>query len=148
VTTLKEILCTPQNRPQVVRDAADLVEREVDSKSGLSGIAIKTAFKAVKALKPGLISEVVDNLLDKFVDKLEPFYTDWVAAGKKEKFDAYLISRRSQVTNALLSVTDDRAKTVHNTTLKKSYAALRPQGEKQVDAALPGLGRSLSKYVT
>jgi hypothetical protein len=147
VPTLKEILCSPENRPSVVKDAAQLVEDEVNSKGGISGIAIKAAFKAVRAVKPGLIQEVVDNLLERFIDKLEPFFTEWNNAGKKEPFGSYLANRKGQVANALLTVTDDRARSVQNPVLKKSYQTLRPQGEKQVEAAVPGLGTKLGKYV-
>lgn len=145
--TLKEILCSPDNRPKVVKDAARLVESEVDSKGGLSGLAVKTAFKAVKTIKPGLIEEVVDHLLDRFVDQMEPFYADWISSGKQLAFDAFLNAKKPQVANALLTVTDERARQVHNATLKKSYQALRPQGEKHVEAAIPNLGRVVGRYV-
>lgn len=148
--TLKEILCAPERRPQVVQDAAKLVDQEVDSKGGISGAGIKLAYKAVTKIKPGLIAEVVDGLLDKFVDKMEPFYTEWQNGGKQGSFEAFLTnpSRKNRVANALLGVTDDRARTVHNATLKKSYEALRPQGEKHVEAAIPGLARMVNKYLT
>lgn len=147
MSTLKDILCAPEKRPQVVRDAARLVETEVDSKSGLSGIAIKTAFKAVSKVKPGLVAEVVDSLLERFVEQLEPFHKEWVDGGKKESFEGFITARKSKVANALLGVTDARARQVHNQTLKKSYEALRPQGEKHVEAAVPGLGRALGRYL-
>jgi hypothetical protein len=147
VSTLKEILCTPTTRPRVVQDAARLVESEVDARSGLSGLAIKAAFKAVQTLKPGLVTEVVDHLLEKFVDRLEPFHKQWVDGGKKASFESFLVDRRTQVANALLAVTDERAKNVQNKTLKSSYEKLRPKGEKEVEAAVPGLARTLSRYL-
>jgi hypothetical protein len=36
---------------------------------------------------------------------------------------------------------------VKNTTIKKTYETLRPQGEKHVTAAVPGLGRVIQRYV-
>jgi hypothetical protein len=147
VTTLKEILCAPPNRPKVVQDAARLVNDEVESKSGLGGIAIKTAYKAVNKIKPGLIPEVVDSLLDRFVDRMEPFYAEWKSGAAKESFESFMVSRKNRVANALLGVTDERARTVQNTTLKKSYEALRPQGEKHVEAAIPGLARLVTRYL-
>ncbi len=147
MTALKDILCSPDKRPQVVRDAARLVETEVDSKGGLSGIAIKAAFKTVTKLKPGLVPEVVDSLLERFVEQLEPFYKEWVDGGKKEPFDGFLNARKTRVANALLAVTDARARQVSNQTLKKSYEALRPQGEKQVEAAIPNMGKTLGRHL-
>jgi hypothetical protein len=147
VTTLKDILCTDPNRPKVIADAARLVDDEVKSKGGLSGLAIKAGYKAVTAIKPTVITEAVDGLLDRFVEKLEPFHTSWEGGGKTPAFDQYLMGKKSDVTNALLSVTDDRAKKVENKTIKKAYESLRPQAEKHVGDAIPNFTRLLGKYV-
>ncbi|CAN0556736.1 unnamed protein product, partial [Laminaria digitata] len=146
VTSLKEIVSSDQ-RPAIIRDAVNLVDSEVSSKSGLSGMAIKAGYKAVKTVKPTLIQDAVNNLLDKFVEKLEPFFTAWVDGGKSGTFDAHLSGQKNAVANALLSVTDERARSVDNKTIRKTYEKLRPQGEKNVEAAVPGLGRLLQKYV-
>jgi hypothetical protein len=146
VATLKETLLTPENRPKVVDDAVRLVDSEVASKGGLSGIAIKTGYKAVNSVKPTLVREAVDTLLDRFVERLEPFAKEWEDKGKSGGFDAFLSSRSKQVANALLGVTDDRARSIASGTVKKTYDALRPQGEKNVEAAVPGLGRLLARY--
>ena len=147
VSTLKDIVCAPENRDSVIADTVKLVDSEVAKKGGISGIAIKTGYKIVNGLKPTLVRDAVNNLLDKFVDKLEPFYADWVAKNKTPGFDAFLSGQSSTVANALLAVTDDRARNVDNATIKKTYEKLRPQGEKNVVAAVPGLGQLLAKYV-
>lgn len=147
MSTLKDLLLNPSVRPRVVDDTTRLIDAEVSAKGGLSGAAIKVGYKAVTAIKPTLVREAVDNLLDRFVDRMEPFYADWVTKGKSPGFDAFLTSRANQVANALLGVTDDRAKTVANGTIKKTYEKLRPQGEKNVEAAIPGLGRMVSRYL-
>jgi uncharacterized protein DUF6918 len=145
VPTLKELLCAPEIRWNVIRDTAQLVESEVASKSGISGLAIKAGYKAVKAIKPSLIPDAIDNMLDRFVERLEPFYTEW-STTKAQPIDSFLNARASQVANALLSVTDDRARSIQNGTIKKTYDTLRPHGEKNVIAAVPGLGRMISRY--
>ena len=43
----------------------------------------RTAFKAVSKVSPSLVENVVDNLLDKFVGKLEPFFTEWDDGGRQ-----------------------------------------------------------------
>ena len=147
MTTLNEILCTGDNRAKVVQDAARLVEDEVASKKGLSGMAVKAAFKAVKKVKPGLIPETVDHLLEEFVGRMEPFMDKWEGAGRKPDFETFLNQNANDVTNALLGVTDDRAKKADNRILTRAYYSLRPQGEKNVKAAMPGIGRMMRKYV-
>ena len=148
VSGLSEKICNSQNRANVVRDAAALVDSEVRSKSGLSGMAIKTAYKAVSKVSPGLVANVVDGLLDKFVATLEPFFAEWDEGGRSGSFEAHLSKQSNKVANALLTVTDNRAQTVDNRTLKKAYSSLRPQGEKNVQAAVPGLGRVLDRYLS
>ncbi|MBK8013262.1 MAG: hypothetical protein IPK13_18140 [Deltaproteobacteria bacterium] len=145
MSTLKETLLTTEKRPRLVQDTAALVEREVSAKGGISGIAIKTGYKAVKALKPTLIEEAIDSLLDEFVVELEPFHTEWEGVGKSPSFDRYLEQRPQAVATALLRVTDRRALHVSHRTIKKTYDALRPHAEKNVIAAVPGLGRVLAK---
>ena len=147
MSTLKDIVCSADNRENVINDTVRLVDSEVSKKGGISGLAIKAGYKVVNSLKPTLVRDAVNNLLDKFVDRLEPFYADWVAKDKAQPFDAFLSGQSNAVANALLSVTDDRARSVENATVKKTYEKLRPQGEKNVMAAVPGLGQLLARYV-
>lgn len=148
VSKLAEVLLTDEIKPKLVTATTKLVDDEVRAKSGLSGMAIKAGYKAVNAIKPTLVREAVDNLLPKFVDKLEPFFTAWVDGGKSGTFGAHLKAKPRDVANALLAVTDDRAKNVDNKTIKKTYEKLRPQGEKNVEAAVPGLGRTLDQFIS
>jgi hypothetical protein len=144
--TLKEILLVPGNRPKVVSDCVQLVQEEVDSKGGLSGLAIKAAYAVVKAVKPGFITEAVDHMLDDFVDKLEPFWAD--AQAKNEPVGALMNARAGQVSDALLSISDARAARAKNQGVKKAYEKLRPTGKKNVEAAVPRLGRLIAKYTS
>ncbi len=146
VTELKEVLLEPGVRAKVVKDAETLVDSEVKSKSGFSGLAIKAGYKAVRAIKPELIPEAIDHMLDRFVEQLEPFYADWVANGKDGGFDQFLIGKKAQVANALLAVTDERARNASGT-VRKTYDSLRPKGLQNVEAAVPGLGRVIQRYV-
>lgn len=143
---LKSILTDPARRQQVVRDAERLLDDEVNAKSGLSGLAIKGAFKVVKGARPGMIPDVIDGLLDDFASRLDPFYQAHLTnAGGKSLVDAFT-SRKGEIADALLGITDDRARTTRHTTLKKAYEQLRPQGKKNVEEAVPGLARLVEKH--
>ena len=144
--TLTEILTVPGTRPKVVADCATLVQEEVDSKGGLSGLAIKAAYAVVKAVKPGFIGEAVDHMLDDFVNRLEPFWAD--AQAKNEPIGALMNGRAGQVADALLTISDERAARSTNGTLKKTYEKLRPTGKKHVEAAVPRIGRLVAKYTS
>lgn len=143
---LKDILLETGKRPRVATDCEKLIDEEVASKGGLSGLAVKGAFAMVKALKPGIIHEAVDGLLDSFVERLEPVYTEFQANSGGKKLPDYLAARSGEVADALLGITDERAQRSKNSSLRKAYEKLRPQGKKHVEEAMPRLGRLIEKH--
>jgi hypothetical protein len=144
--TLADKLLTKEVRPKVVAEAALVVDAEVQDKGGLSGLAIKAAYGVVKAVKPGVIPEVMESLMDDFVARLEPFYAEWLKKSDPP-FGQYIAGRSDAVADALLAITDDRARISHNGTMKKAYEKLRPTGKKHVEAAVPRLGRMVQGYL-
>jgi hypothetical protein len=146
MATLTDILLVPGNRPKVVADCVQVINEEVDSKGGLTGLAVKGAYAVVKAIKPGFINESVDHMLDDFVKRLEPFYAE--AQAKNEPVGPLLNARAPQVADALLAISDERASRSTNQTLKKAYEKLRPTGKKHVEQAVPRIGRLIQKYAS
>ena len=144
--TLKESLEVDGKRPILVRACCGLIDQEVARKRGLSGLAVKGAFKAIKAIKPGFIPDIVDNLWDEFVVQLEPYHTQWQQT-PDGAFGPYLLARDSQVVNSLLEVTDGRARTTKMAAVKKLYTKLRPSAEGHVREALPGMSRLMDRHV-
>ncbi|MBL8601022.1 MAG: hypothetical protein JNK72_03765 [Myxococcales bacterium] len=141
---LKTVLTDPARRAEVIRDAERLLEDEVDRKSGLSGLAIKGAFKVVKGAKPGMVHDVIDGLLNDFAARLDPIYQAYLA--QKGDIVGYFTGRKGDVADALLGITDDRARTTRHTALKKAYESLRPQGKKNVEEAVAGIARLIDKH--
>ena len=144
MATLKERLGNGAKRDSVVDDACRVLDQEVADKSGLTGIAIKGAYKLVQGVKPGFVRHVVDNLLDDFLDALEPTYQE--ALAKNIPPGQYLRSNADRVADALLAVTDRRAQKADNALIKKTYEKLRPSAKKQVEAAAPRLADLLQKH--
>jgi hypothetical protein len=144
--TLTEILLVPGNRPKVIGDCVQLINEEVDSKGGLTGLAVKGAFAVVKAVKPGIINESIDHMLDDFVARLEPFWAE--AQSKNEPVGPLMNARAPQVADALLAISDERAARAKNQNLKKAYEKLRPTGKKHVEQAVPRVGRLIQKYAS
>jgi hypothetical protein len=142
--TLTDVLLEPGKRPQVVQDCVGLIDDEVRSKSGLTGVAVKGGYAIVKKVKPGIIPEAVDNLLNDFVDKLEPFFADFRA--QQSPLATYFARRDQEIANALLAITDQRARRSDHTALKKAYEKLRPTGVKHTAAAVPGIARLIAKH--
>jgi hypothetical protein len=138
--SLADKLTKPPQREVVVNDCVALIDAEVKSKGGLSGAAVKVGYGVVKTVKPRFVGEVIDGLLDEFVEKLAPFYEDWSKTANGRSFGTYLTSRKDAASEALLAVTDGRAKVAKNGSVKKMYEKMRPSAKKHVEEALPRLG--------
>ena len=122
-----------------------MVSDEVNEKRGFTGLAVKAAFKAVKAFKPNIIESVMEALLDEFATQLEPFYSDYLKSGEPD-LKSYLCQRDEEIADALLKITDSRAERSKLKTLVKAYEKLRPQGRKHVAEAVPSIANLLQKY--
>jgi hypothetical protein len=147
VKELKTLLSDESRRTAIVNDCVQLVEAEVRSKGGISGIAIKAAFGVVKTLKPRILQEAVDGMIDDFVVNLQPYYAQYQEEGCPGSLASYLPPRAGQVAEALLSISDARARRSKNGTMVKAYERLRPKGKAHVEQAAPGIGALLDKYV-
>ena len=145
MATLTEHLTSAAKRQRVLDDCVFLIDEEVGKKGGLSGIAIKAAFMTVKAVKPGFVREAVDHLLDDFAARLEPFYQSHQKEPQRPLKD-HLIANGAAVADALLGITDERAGRAKNATVKKAYEKLRPSAKKNVEEAVPGIGRLVEKH--
>ena len=145
--TLQEILLAPDIQPRVIADCRKLIDEEVSEKSGVSGAAVKLAYKTVKAFAPGYIQHMVKSLLPDLAGQLEPYWADFNASGGSE-FGDYLAKRGNEVAEALLSVTDARAARSSRPTIIKAYKTVRGSAVKNVEAALPRVGDLVLKYAT
>ena len=143
--TLQEILLAPDTQPQVMADCYTLIEQELSDKSGMSGAAVKLAYKTVNTFMPGHVQHMVGVLLPDMVAQLEPFWVDFCASGSSG-FGDYLAKRGDEVTQALLSVSDARAAGSGRPTVVKAYSSVRGSAVKHVEAALPRVGDLVQKY--
>ena len=140
--SLQEILTEPQIRPVVVRECVDLVDAEVAGK----GLIIRGAYKTVAKIKPGFVKAAIDGLLDDWLEKMEPYYSGWRDSGSGA-FSEHLNTRKSEVADSLLQVTDERATTSKHRTAAKMYNKLRPSALKNVEGAVPGLAKIVEKHL-
>ena len=134
--SLVETLKDAGRRRAVVDAGVRVIEQEVSDKSGLSGLAIKGTFKVVQGLKPGFVPQALNHLIDDFAAKIDPFWQD--CQDRNEEPRGYFIRRGADIANALLSITDDRARRGQGPA-RTAYEKLRPEGVKHVLSAMPRL---------
>jgi hypothetical protein len=143
--TLHDILTAPQTLPNVVKDGIALVDGQISDKSGISGAAIKLAYKAVTTFSPDHIQYMVYTLMPQMAEKLQPYWDDFLAAGGGA-FGDYLAKRGEEASETLLSITDARAEGSNRPVIVKAYKSVRGSAAKNVMAALPDLGALVQKY--
>ena len=143
--TLHESLLAPDVRPQVVADCETLVNGELSTMSGVSGTAVKLAYKAVRTYDAGHIHYMIESLLPNLADALQPYWTDFTAAGGSG-FGDHLAKHEDEVCEALLAITDERGRDSGRPVIVKAYKTVRGSAAKHVKAALPAVGALVEKW--
>jgi hypothetical protein len=144
MATLAEALTSDAKKTAVVDDCCTLIDQEVADKGGLSGIAIKAGYSAVKGIKPGFIKHVVGDLLPEFARVLDPIYAEAKSANRP--VSEFFVSNSGRVADALLSITDEKAQRSKSGVVKGTYDKLRGMAKKNVEAAVPRLGKLVERH--
>jgi hypothetical protein len=143
---LKDKLLVAGVRPKVVADCVVVVDSEVASKKGLGGAVIKTGYKAFKAIRPSIVKEAVEHLLDDFVNVMDVRYAEYQEAGASS-FESWAVPRDTQIANDLLGITDAIINKSDKAALKKIYGGLRKIAERNVAQAVPAISRLIDKHM-
>lgn len=143
--TLPEILLSPDIQPQVVAESLTLIDAELADKSGISGNAVKLAYKTVSSFASGYVRQTVQSIVPEAAERLQPYWAEFRADGGAG-FGDYLAKRGEEVAESLLSITDAWAAESDNAIVVKAYRAVRSGAARHVEAALPRLGDLVDKY--
>ena len=141
---LNDVLTDEAQRASIIEDVCRLVDDEVGKQKGLSGMAVKAGYKLVQGVKPGFVRRVVESLLPEFAAALEPIREKAVSQG--QSVSSFFSTNSEEVAEALLAVTDGRAQSSDHGSIKGAYSKLRGSARKNVESAVPGLGRIIEKY--
>jgi hypothetical protein len=146
VAALSDVVKDPAKRRKVVDDCVAMIDAEVGDKRGLTGAAIKAAYMTVKNIKPGFVGSAMNDLLDPFSQKVDPFWADCQA--KKSNARQFFSLKKTEIANALLSITDARADRSEHKVLVKAYHRLRPQAVNHIGDAMPRLADVIVKHAS
>jgi hypothetical protein len=146
--TLQERLLAPDVQPQVVADCQDLVEHEVADLAGVTGTAVRLAYKTVRTFDAGHIRVMIESLIPDVAAALQPYWADFGAEYPADsgEFGGYLAGREDEVAESLLAITDERRRMSQRATVVKAYNTVRGSAVKHVKAALPALGALVQKH--
>lgn len=144
---LKILIENKELRKQLVADCVMLIDNQIQSKKGISGITVKTAYGLVRKLKPKMINRAVNSLLDDFARQLQTYYHHYQEEGSNGSLEQFFSARTGDVAESLLQITDQRANLSSNKTAVKVYHKLRPRGKEHVEIAVPEIGKLLDTFM-
>ena len=144
MSTLPDVLTNEAKKSEVIEDCCALIDAEVKDKGGLSGLAIKAGYSAVKGIKPGFIKQAVTDMLPEFAKALDPLFQESQGTGKR--VGDFFAQNATRAADALLAITDARAAKSKSGVVKGTYDKLRGSAKKNVEAAIPRLGKMVEKY--
>jgi hypothetical protein len=144
--SLSQVLNDETKKPVVVDDCCTLIDEEVSDNGGISGLAIKAGYKVVKGVKPGFVKQVVIDLLPEFATALDPIYDEAKTKGKPVA--DFFAANSERVADALLAITDEKASRSKSGVVKGTYDKLRGTAKKNVEAAVPRLGKMIEKHAS
>ncbi|MCP2731806.1 DUF6918 family protein [Limnofasciculus baicalensis] len=127
----------------LVADFTQLIDTQVASMKGVSGLALKAGYSAVKGIAPSYCSKAIEWLLPEFFNVLDPIWAEGMETGDPV---GHLIQNSDPVAEILLSVTDGKIKKSNNTTVRAVYGKLRNSAKKHVEDAVPGVAKIIDTY--
>jgi len=148
VRSLLSLIESPKDRLILIKACTELIDQEVQARGGLSGLAIKGAYHILKKIKPSMMQDTLDHLLDGFIAQLDPFYARFqTECTQYQSFASMLVTEKQQVAQALLKNTDEKAEHATQMTLKTAYLKLRPSAAQQVETSVPALAALIQQHI-
>jgi len=146
--SLKELVDDPKVYEAVVQDSTRVLDEEVAKRSGITGLAIKAAYKLLKSVKGGsALRKVIEGLMPDFIVKLDPYFQRFQKEGKGTPWIEFLRPHFDSIADDLLSVTDEKSRNLDSKRAQGTYNKLRPKAKKEVVSSLPALARMMGKYL-
>ncbi|MGB7412565.1 MAG: hypothetical protein WA902_00015 [Thermosynechococcaceae cyanobacterium] len=142
---LHHSLQSQEAKEKIAADCAQLMDEQVAAKKGISGLAIKTAYRALKGLGPGYIQRALQNILPQALEAVDPMWTEGVQAGDPVN---HLSQNRIQTAEVLLSVTDYKISNAKNKVVIATYKQVRKSVKGDVEEAVPGLAQIISQHAS
>ncbi len=134
----------PAVKTAIANDCAQLIDRQVSAKGGLSGMAMKTAYSVVKGIGSNYVPGAISRLLPETCAAIEPIWEEGVTKGDPV---AHLSANRDRTADLILGATDARIARVGNGLIAGTYKKLRKSVKSDVVEAVPGVAQILQQYV-
>lgn len=142
--TLSDQLLAAERRPAVVSDACALLDSEVAATSGMSGMALRSAYRVLHSVRPGAVPAAVDELLPQLTRQLEGYHAQSLESGRP--LADVLADDPDGVADRLLVVADARVARTSRATVRRAYRKVRGVARRHVVAALPAAAELVERH--
>ncbi|MEM1290004.1 MAG: hypothetical protein AAGH67_00820 [Cyanobacteria bacterium P01_H01_bin.162] len=139
---LSTIAQDPATKASMVDDCTHLIDEQVANKRGMSGMALKTAYRVIKGVGPTYLRGAIGRVLPEALRALEPMWYEGLGSGDPVQ---YLRQNPSRTAEILLSVTDQRIQNSSGAVVGV-YKKLRKSIKSDVEEAVPDLANILGKH--
>ena len=140
---LSDQLNDPQIQAKIAGDCSVLMDEQVAAKTGLGGMAIKTAYGVLKGIGPGYTTRAIQNLLPNAITAIEPLWAEGMANGDPV---SHMSQNPAKAADILLGVTDHKIAKAQNKVVIATYNKFRKSVQGDVEAAVPGLAQIIGRY--
>lgn len=145
IVSLCEPLKEQEKRKQIIVDAAQLLESEINEKKGLKGAVIKSAYIFIKTFKKDYIPHIMDLVIDELAVAIDPIHEEFRQNPEASSFKTLLCAQHKRASQQMLLAMDRRIKAA-NETIQKIYQKFRPQAQEHIVQALPRLALLVDKH--
>ena len=142
--TLTNKIEDPAVKTAIANDCTQLIDRQVSAKGGLSGMALKAAYKVVKGIGNIYVPGAFNRLLPETCAAIEPVWAEGVDKGDPV---AHLSEECDRTADLILGATDARIARVGNGLIAGTYNKLRKSIKPEVVTAVPEVAQILNRHV-
>lgn len=132
-----------QDQAKLAADCAKLIDEQVATKSGISGLALKATYGAIKGLGANYVLSAIERILPEFLTALDPIWAEGTQTGNPVE---HLAQNQTRAADQVLSVTDARIEKSSNGVVRGAYNKLRKSVKSDVEAAVPDLAKIIGQY--
>jgi hypothetical protein len=140
---LSDDLLNPNKKNVIVADCTKLLDTQVATMGGVSGLALKAGYSAVKGIRPTYCSDAIEWLLPESLNALDPIWSEGIQTGDPV---GHLTQNRDRAADGILAITDARIQKSNNTIVRGAYSKLRNSAKKHVEDAIPGLAKIIDNH--
>ena len=126
-------------------DCTQLIDNQVSAKGGLSGVALKTAYRVIKGIGNDYIKGAVRRLLPETLSALNPMWAEGLQQGDPV---SYLSQHSDRTADVILSATDARIERNGSGVVEATYKQLRKSIKRDVVEAVPHLAEIIGKHAS